>query len=166
MKYNTLRFALLMFLIASCSSSPESSARPDIITWAKQIAHIENQLEQEVSQAKPLIDRITSRLPTQDEIDQLFDYSNRITSLYNEIVGIETPLEARSVHEKYVENYAEIANSVRYYVLALKMNDLTYFDKSVTAAQEANRIGAEAYTDFESLLNKYSISCEEIDFCQ
>ena len=167
MKYHTLCLIMSVGLIASCStSSSASSGRPEIITWAKQIANLEKHMEYEVSQATPLTDKITSHPPTQDELTQLVEYSNRITALYNAMVSIEPPPEARTVHAKYVENYAKIADSVRYYVFAVKQNDLSYFDKSVTAAQDANRIGTEAYNDFEALLNRYSINCGEIDFCE
>ncbi|MEW6716256.1 MAG: hypothetical protein AB1345_01950 [Chloroflexota bacterium] len=159
-----ISLVFLMILIVACSSvSPE---RGEIVEWASQIARIEKQLEYETTYFQPLLDRITSRPPTNDELDQLTEYNNRITALYNEISNIYVPQKARSVHALFVENYAKISDTARYYVFAIKMNDLSYFDKSVLAAQEANRIGSEAYYAFEDLLDRYSISCREIDFCE
>lgn len=155
---------LLTALLMACS--PSSLARSETVSWARQVASIEKRLANEAKQAKPLIDRITSRRPTQQELNELVDYNNRITSLYDELVYIRVPAEARTVHDEYVENYAKVADSARYYVLAIKQNDLAYFDKSAIASQDANRIGAKAYSDFEMLLKRYSISCEEIDFCE
>lgn len=155
---------LLVNIFVACS--PLSPERAEIVEWASHIARVEKQLEYEVTNIQPLFDLITSRPPTKDELDQLTEYNNQITSYYNEISGIHVPQEARSVHTLYIENYAKISDMVRYYLLAVKMNDVTYFDKSILAAQEANRIGAEAYYAFEDLLEKYSISCREIDYCE
>ncbi len=164
MKTKVLFIMLFVFLVGCSSSS--SSERSDIVNWAKQIASLEKRLQSEINQFKPLSDRIVSRPPTSDELSQLTTHSNNVTALYNEIITITSPADAKSVHDQYIDSYAKTADYIRYYVIAVKQNDLTYFDKSVTAAQDANRIGAEAYSGFESILNKFSISCEEIDFCE
>ncbi len=155
---------LAAIFIVACSSG--SSDRSSIVTWAKQFASIHNRVQANLDQVQPLIDRISTRPPSASELDQLVDYNNRITSSYNELIGIEPPPEAKAVHNKYVETYAKTADYVRYYLIAVKQNDLSYFDKSVTAAQEANRLGDEAYTAFQALLGRYSVSCQEIDFCE
>lgn len=160
------KFALVLavLFVVSCSSS--SSDRASIVSWAKQIASIQNRLQAELDQAQPLLSRITARPPTSSELDELVDYNNRITALYNELIEVEPPEGAKATHAQYVETYARTTDYVRYYVIAIKENDLSYFDKSVTAAQEANRLAEGAHNAFEALLNRYSISCEEVDFCE
>jgi len=155
---------LLLSIFTACSTaSPE---REEIVKWASQIARIEKQLEYEITYFQPLINRVTSNPPTNEDLSQLTEYNNRITSLYNEISNLSVPQKAKTVHALYVENYAKVSDTARYYVLAIKMNDLSYFDKSVSAAQEANKLGDEAYSAFANLLDDYSISCSEIDFCE
>lgn len=160
------KFVLVTAVIFLAACSTDSSDRSSVVTWAKQITNIETRLQAELDQAQPLLGRITTRPPTASELDQLVDYNNRVTSLYNELISIEPPAEVSPVHQRYVESYAKTADYVRYYVIAVKQNDLSYFDKSVTAAQEANRIREEAHSALEALLNRYSISCQEIDFCE
>jgi len=157
--------SLVLIFLMGCSST-SSSDRSSIINWAKQIASLEKRLENEITQAQPLMSKITSRPPTRSELDKLTGYSNNVTSLYNDIINIEPPSEAKSVHSQYVDSYAKSADYLRYYVIAIKQNDLSYFDKSVISAQEANRIGEQAHSSLEELLNRYSISCEEINYCE
>jgi hypothetical protein len=65
-----------------------------------------------------------------------------------------------------VESYAQAANSVLYYINFFSSADISLFQNSVLAAQEANRIGSEGYNELIALLDEYSISCEEIDYCE
>ena len=161
------KITLLIFLSIICvACSTVSPEREEIVEWASQIARIEKQLEYEITYFQPLIQRVTSQPPTNEDLNQLTEYNNRITALYNEISNLYVPQKARAVHALYVENYAKVSDTARYYVLAIKMNDLSYFDKSVLAAQESNRLGDEAYSAFANLLDDYSISCSEIDFCE
>ncbi|HAL17048.1 MAG TPA: hypothetical protein DCP32_09955 [Anaerolineaceae bacterium] len=164
--------AILFIFIVGCSSSSSSERSENnslehsgIVNWATQIASLENRLKIEVVQFSALSGLIVSRPPTRDELSQLTKESNNITALYNEIINITPPIEAKSIHNKYIDHYAKTADYALYYVIAVKQNDLSYFEKSVNAVQDANRIGAEAYNDFEAILSKYSISCEEINFC-
>lgn len=166
------RFLIIFvaWIIAACipttSGNFNSSDRMSIIAWSIQIASLENRLEAEVNKAQPLIRKIADQPPTRSELKKLVDYNNEVTSLYNELINIEPPSDAKDVHEQFIEYYTSTTDYVRYYVLAIKQNDLSYFDKSVVAAQESNRRSAKAHSSFESLLNRYSISCEEIDFCE
>jgi hypothetical protein len=157
---------ILAACITTTSSNINSSDRLSIIVWSKQIANLENRLESEVSQAQPLIRKIADRPPTSSELKKLVNYNNEITELYNELINIEPPSDAENIHEQFIDYYTATTDYVRYYVLAIKQNDLSYFDKSVIAVQETNRKSAKAHSSFESLLNRYSITCEEIDFCE
>lgn len=163
---------ILAYVIISCSpvmssgTNPNSSERTNIIIWAKQIANLQNRFEARINQAQPLIKKISDNPPTRTDISQLVTYNNDITSLYNELIEIEPPPEARAVHEQYMDLFTSTTDSVRYYVYSVMENDLSYFDKSVEAAKETNQISTKAHSSFESILNRYSISCEEIDFCE
>ena len=164
---NSKRITLLMFFIflfSACASNSQS--RSEIFVWAKLITDLEKILESEILEAQSLMETIKLRPPNDYEYQQLVDYSDRFANLYNEIITIEPPEEARSAHNKFSERYAKTADYMRYYVLAIQMNDLNYFDKSVLAVQDANRIGEEANYQFKQLLEKYSISCDELDYCQ
>ena len=171
MKIKSLFTILFIFLIGCSSSSASersgnsSSERSAIVNWATEIASLENRLEIEIIQFSALSNQIVSRPPTRDELSQLTKESNNITALYNEIINITPPIEVKSIHNKYIDNYAKAADYALYYVIAVKQNDLSYFEKSVNAVHDANRMGAEAYNDFEAILSKYSISCEDINFC-
>jgi hypothetical protein len=163
MKYWIYIFLALTFL-SGCSSS--DSQRDEIISWAKQITSIETRLGTEILQAEPIINRVTKEKPSQSDLKQLIDYNNNVISLCNDLNNIVVPSDAKITHDKYVENYNKISDSVRYYVLLIQTGDVSYYDKSVSAAQEANKIGNEAFNLFQDLLDQYSISCEEIDYCE
>ncbi len=160
----------LLVLLCSCtpiiSSSSTSSNRSEIVSWAIELSTLEKKAKLLVDGIQPLMLTIVKRPPTASELSQLNDYSNNITDLYNQIIGMNVPKEARDIHSKYVDNYGKIADSARYYVLAIRENNVDYFNKSVASAQEANRIGTDAYYDFTDLLEKYSITCTEINYCE
>jgi hypothetical protein len=156
----------LVFIFLMGCSSTSSSERSSITNWAKQVAGLEKRLANELAQAEPLTSSSTSRPHTGTELDELTRHSDNVTSLYNEIIKIEPPPEAKAVHSLYVDTYAKSADYLRYYVMSIRLNDVRYFDKSVTAVEEANRTGEQARSALIDLLNRYSISCEEIDFCQ
>jgi len=157
-------FILIFTICVACST--DSSERREIVEWASQIARIEKQIESEIIYYQPLLNRIASRPPTSDELDQLTEYSDRIKAQYIEISKVSFPPEARSVHVLFIENYAKISDTARYYVMAIMMNDQSYYAKSVIAAEEASRTGNDAFNAFENLLDEYSISCAEIDLCE
>lgn len=157
-------FGVMFIFLVACTPSPPG--RTDVVIWARQISNLENRLEKEINQSKPLADRITSRPPNQDDLDQLTHYNDAVSAIYNDMIAMRVPPEAKSVHEEYVQNLSAIADSVRNYLLAVRLNDLSYYDRSVTSAEEAHRNGIMANNDFAALLNRFSISCQEIDFCQ
>ncbi|MDP2965598.1 MAG: hypothetical protein Q8N39_06100 [Pelolinea sp.] len=157
-------FFIILILFCACSSP--SSARSDIISWAKEIVALEKQSEIVFQNIQPLIATIVERPPTANELIQLNDYSNNVTFLYNQLIKINGPEEVRGVQSKYMDNYAKMADSARYHVLAIRNNNIDYFNKSVSAAQDANRIGDDAYNDFIQLINKFSISCSDINYCE
>ena len=164
---NIQRCIMIIFLLSlTTSCSTISGERQEIIEWATDITNIEKRLEYEFDYYDPLIKSITNRPPTDKELSELNDFSNQITKIYNDASTLYVPKDARTTHSLFLNSYAYTADMARYYYLAIKMNDLEYFDKSVKASQEANRIGSEAYYSFEDLLDEYSISCSEIDHCE
>ena len=167
----SISILLIFGFLVSCGgpttqSSSQSTSRNEIVTWARKITSIEKQIENVYNEYQPLIRTITSSPPTSEEFDELRDYSNRMTSIYNKAIDIDPPYEARSVHRKHIEFYGKITDSVRYYMLAINQNDLEYFDKSVVAAKEANELTMDLDEELKILLDRYSISCEEIDYCE
>ena len=164
------RIALVLLsalCLGACSpSDPDRSARSDIIIWASQIGVIESRLVLEIDRAAPLIDRVTDRPPTVSDLSQLSDYGNRMTSLYNDMAAITPPRDARQAQDLYVENYSLIEESARYYVLAIRLNNVDYFNRSAEAAAGANQVGSQAYFAFQDLLDQYSIVCSEINYCE
>lgn len=159
---------LFIILICGCSSQniQSSSERSDIVEWAKQIAKYEKDAELVVNDFQKLTSDLVSRYPTNNELDKLTTYYNVINAMYNELSELEPPLKATSVHKKYVDNYSKVSDSILNYIIAVKQNDIIYFEKSVSASKEANQIGENAYREFIELLDDYSISCNEIDYCE
>lgn len=82
------------------------------------------------------------------------------------MVGIHVPPESIDAHKKYIQNYSDMANSLQYYYLFVLTSDFDYYVKSTESVHEANLSGMEAYQLFDAILQKYSISCDEIDFCE
>ncbi len=167
----SISILLIFGFLVSCGGpttqySSQSTSRNEIVTWARKITSIEKQIENVYNEYLTLTRTITSSPPTSEELDELTDYSNRMTSLYNKAIDIDPPNDARSVHRKTIEFYGKITDSVRYYVLAINQNDLDYFDKSVIVAKDANELAKDLDEELEILLDRYSISCEEIDYCE
>ncbi len=139
MKIKSLSTILFIILIgcsysnSSESSESTSSERSEIINWASQIASLENRLELVINKFTALSQQIASRPPTNDELSELTKINNEATDLYNEIIDIAPPIEVKSIHNKYIDNYSKMSESVLYYVIAIKQNDLNYFEKSASA---------------------------------
>jgi len=166
------KIIIVLFAISTCLLSCETQAaynseeRSDIVEWAKHIAMYEKDAKLVVNNYYELSSDLVSRYPTNEELNQLTTYYNLINYIYNKLGELNPPPKASSVHKKYVENYAKVADSILFYTISVRKNDITYFEKSVSASKEANRIGDEAYKGFVDLLDNYSISCSEIDFCE
>ncbi len=162
-----LSFLLIFFLIGcNPTSSTQATERDEIIEWAKKISSTEKSLSVEIEQIGSIMWKLKSQPPSNGDISQLSGCYNNITSLYNNLLSINPPVKAKSIHDKYVESYAQAANSVLYYINFFSSADISLFQNSVLAAQEANRIGSEGYNELIALLDEYSISCEEIDYCE
>jgi hypothetical protein len=163
------KILILLSLILLCSCTPalsSTSNRSEIVGWARELSNFEKRAEILVDDIQPLMLIIVKRPPTPFELNQLNDFSNAMTSLYNQLLDMNPPKEARAIHNKYIESYAKSADFARFYVLSIRENNIDFFNLSTTAVQDANRIGADAYIDFANLLEEYSISCSEIDFCE
>ena len=162
-----LSFLLIFFLIGcNPTSSTQATERDEIIEWAKKISSTEKSLSVEIEQIGSIMWKLKSQPRSNGDISQLSGCYNNITSLYNNLLSINPPVKAKSIHDKYVESYAQAANSVLYYINFFSSADISLFQNSVLAAQEANRIGSEGYNELIALLDEYSISCEEIDYCE
>lgn len=159
-------FLLFLGLNLNMACSTFSPERKEIVEWAYQIADLEKRLENTMISYQPLIEKISSRPPTNEEIEQLYEYHDQLVAIYNDALELHVPQEASSIHPLFVESYAKTSDSARYYIFAIKENDISYFDKSVLAAQKANSVGYDAFSAFENLLEKYAISCSEIYFCE
>ena len=160
-------FVSFFFLVGCFSNSPKTSSdRADIIRWAKEIASIQHRFEIITSNYDSLNQVIRKRPPTKSELSQLTTYVNDVIELYNELDSFTPPKEALSIHAKYVESLSQASNTILYYKIAVSNNDITYFEKSLNASYESNRLSSEGYNSFVDLIDKYSISCEEINFCE
>lgn len=159
---------LISVLLSACtpSISGQSSERKEVVVWASQIADIETRAELVMERYSTLQDKAQTRRPTQSEYDQLFAAGKEFNEFYNELNNLYSPLVAREIHLKWIESYAEMSNSMAHYISALRTNEITYIEKSREAAQEGNRLAGESYMEFEKLLDQYSISCQEINFCE
>ena len=168
MRINRIFCFLFVFLLMGCSfsSSTQATDRDEIVEWAKQISSIEKSFSGVSEQLGSIMWKLKTQKPTNDDISQLLAGYNNINSLYNNLISINPPGRAQSIHDKYVESYAQAANSVLYYINFFSSADLSLFQKSVLSAQEGNRIGSEGYDELVLLLDEYSISCEEIDYCE
>jgi hypothetical protein len=160
-------FLLIFFLVGCSSNNPKTlSDREEIIKWAKEIASIHNRFEIIMSNYDFLSQVIQKRPPTKSELSQLTTCVNDVIELYNELDSFTPPKEALSIHAKYVESLTQASNAILYYKIAVSNNDMTYFEKSLNASYEGNLLSSEGYNNFVDLLDKYSISCEEINFCE
>lgn len=168
MKRIFVALLLICLFIVGCVTqvSNNSKDRSDIVKWARQIAKYEKDSQIVMENYNQLTIGLVNHYPSEKEILQLTTYNNLITYMYNELLKIEPPPDSSSVHQNYVEYYSKASESILFYIIAIRQNDLSYFEKSVVASKEGNRIGDIAYAGFVELLNKYSISCEEIDFCE
>ena len=118
----------LLVLLCSCTSTLSSSSNSsEIVAWAKELSSIEKRAEILIDGIQPLMLTIVKRPPTSSESSQLNDYSNNVTSLYNQLVDMNPPDEAREIHNKYIDSYAKFDDSARFYVLAIRLNNVDYF---------------------------------------
>jgi len=162
----------LLFVISICfvgcsnQGINNSDERSNIINWAKQIAKFERDSIIVMDEFNSLTIDISSHYPSDEELSQLTNCYNLITYMYNKLSEMNPPPNALSVHLNYVENYSKASDTILFYIIAVKQNDISYFEKSVAASKEGNRIGDEAYNGFADLLSKYSISCNETDYCE
>ena len=168
MKKFALVFLFISFCITGCASqvSYTSVERSDILQWAKQIATHENDAELVMQEFNSLAKELSTKYPSDNELSQLTMYYNLISYMYNELSQLNPPSEALSTHKNYVENYAKASDAILFYTIAVRQNDIEYFERSVAATKEGNRIGDKAYSGFIEILDQYSISCDEIDYCE
>ncbi len=158
-----MRRHLLVFLIILITACENTTyARSDILAWAKQIAALQKKLISLAQRTEPFV----QHGPTKNDCNQLLDISYRSKDLYNEIIKLDYPDEARSVHNEFIESYAKHSDADRDYAFYVCQNDVSYYDKYSTALKEANRLNETAYHHFLDLTIQYSISCDEIDLCK
>jgi len=168
MKKNIIVFITISFLLFGCITQTDANLeqRTEIVEWAKQIAEYENDAEIIVNNYYSLTSNLVSRYPTNEEMEELTSYYNLINYIYNDLLEMSPPVDASSIHHDFIESYSKVADSILYYKIAINQNDITYFEKSVSASKEANRIGNDAYQGFIQILDNFKISCDEINFCE
>jgi len=165
-----LIYLLLIILIGIVGCEPQVSyskeERLEIVEWAKQIAKYENDADIIFDNYYALTNDIASHYPSNEELNKLTTYYNLINYIYNEISKLNPPPKVSSTHAKFVENYAKASDSIMYYIISIRQNDMISFEKSVSASKESNRIHDDAYYEFIDFLEHFSIPCNEVDFCE
>jgi outer membrane murein-binding lipoprotein Lpp len=159
-----LASTLCLIFLSGCAINTEK--RAEIILWASEIALIEDQLAEQVNAIQPVIDAASRGEATLQDMNQLLAFSTTLTNLSGQITAKSFPDEAKYAQETYIKNYARIADYGRYFYLAASQFSVEYLEQSRAAIQEANQLGDEAYYAFQSLLEKYKITCEDIDDCE
>lgn len=155
-----------MFSACGQNLSKNSTTRSELINWAKKITSIELDYLEDTSEFNLLVDKLGQSPPTNQDCEELAKSYKKVAGFYSDLLSEIPPTEAHEVHSKYVKQYAQASNGILYYQIAVCQNDFTYFEKSVIASQEANRVGNEAYLEFVELMKRYSITCTEIDYCE
>lgn len=144
-------------------SSPE---RSEIVDWAKIIVEIETENKEITDKFYILQRKLGTDFATYDDMAELKVIYETISGFYTKLNKMTPPTVATSVHRKFEEHYSLSSDTILQYYISVGQNDITYYEKSVVNSKEANRIGDEASDDFIELLIKYSISCEEINYCE
>jgi len=134
-----------------------------MLTWAKQIANLQKTLIANVDSSNAFLQQ---RSPTSSDCPQLTDFADRSKDIYNQILKLSRPEEARSVHNEFVDSYSKSADADRFYAISICQDDVTYYDKYASALVDANRTNEAAFHDFKQLMDKYSISCDDVDLCE
>jgi len=147
--------------------SPGSSpVRGDVLQWAKQVVPLGKALKSENADHQVLVDALRTRIPTHDDCLQLREFTNQSSDLYNQMVRMHPPEQARSVYLEFVEAFSSNTDADRYYALYVCQNDVSYYDLHAQAVEATNRRGETALHDFKQLLEQYSISCGDVDMCE
>ncbi len=152
---------LICLILSACGTN--SQVHSKILTWATQIANLQNDLLTLASDTQAYMGE---RYPTSSDCPKLTGFAERSTALYNEIVQLDRPEESRPVHNEFVDSYSKNADSYRYYSLYVCQGDVTYYDKYALALSVANKLNESAYHDFIQMLGQFSISCNDVGLCE
>lgn len=166
MKISHIPFIMIPLLLGACSLLRTGSSRAELVAWASQIANLEKQMDVEINSWSRLSGKIESRAPTQDEYKELVYFNERVTELYNSIIALTPPPEVKDLHWKYIVDFAKATDAVSNYLTAVRMFDPAYLDMSAQAVQERDQLDKDANNDFQAFLDRYSIKCGEINYCQ
>ena len=166
MKISYIPFIMIPLLLGACSLLRGGSSRSELVSWASQIANLEKQMDVEINSWSRLSGKIESRAPTQDEYKELVYFNERVTELYNSMIAVKPPPEVKDLHWKYIFEFAKATDAVSNYIMAVRMFEPAYMDKSTQAVQERDQLDQEANNDFQAFLDSYSIKCGEINYCQ
>ncbi len=166
MKISHIPFMLMALLLGACSLLRMGSSKAVLKTWALQIASLENQMDMELNNWNRLTGNIESRAPTQDEYKELLILNDRFTELYNSMIALQPPPETKDLHWKFIVDFAKATDAASTYIMAARMFEPAYYEKSAQAFQEKDQLDQDANQEFEAFLVQYSIDCGEINFCQ
>jgi len=159
---------LLVMLLCACNPNnvQKSKERQEILSWAKVIAEIELDYLEITEDFYILQRKLGSSLPTYNDLTSLQVMYETISGFYTKTNKMNPPTAASLVHAKFSEKYALASDAILQYYISASQNDILYFEKSVTNSKGANKLNDEAYQGFIEILNKYSITCDEIEFCE
>jgi len=159
---------VLIVLVSGCSTlkSNTSTERSEIIIWAKSVVAFKKNYKKETDEFSLIVNKLGYTLPTDDDFLRIKTIHNNITSMYNELSMMDPPTKASEVHKKYIKQYAQASKAILYYQMCVSQNDISYYEKYASAAKEGDLVGDDADESMLELLYQYSITCEEIDFCE
>ena len=70
------------------------------------------------------------------------------------------------LHWKFIVDFAKATDAASTYIMAARMFEPAYYEKSAQAFQEKDQLDQDANQEFEAFLERYSIKCGEINYCQ
>jgi len=156
--------AFLALCLVACG--PNQKERADLIEWGKEIGGLQKNLVSSIHTSDAFILDLSTRVPNREDCNQLKEFIEPTTAIYNAALDLTPPEEARLVHNKFVDSFARNADVSKYYALYICENEASYYDQYTLAVTEANRLSEEAFHDLKVLMEDNSISCSEIDLCK
>lgn len=155
---------ILLCMFTRCSS--DQSQRTKIIQWAKQIVSLEKRSEIEIELFATLLNNVKKSPPNIQDIEFCTEITRSLSRLYDEMISIDPPQEVADIHKNYSNSYESYLNVTRYFNLTMATYDILFYEKCQNYVIEADKYRTYGYNGFRKILDKYNISCEEIDYCE